>query len=107
MTEAGGNVTKNPLQVAVITGLSGSGKSTAIHVLEDLGFYCIDNLPPELLLSHVAGQGMNAEELAANARLDERWVQDLNAEPRWGAGRSCMWHRGIRLPSQTRKDQFL
>jgi UPF0042 nucleotide-binding protein len=34
-----------PLEVVVVTGLSGSGKSTAIHVLEDLGFYCIDNLP--------------------------------------------------------------
>jgi UPF0042 nucleotide-binding protein len=33
------------LEVVVVTGLSGSGKSTAIHVLEDLGFYCIDNLP--------------------------------------------------------------
>jgi UPF0042 nucleotide-binding protein len=32
-----------------VTGLSGSGKSTAIHVLEDLGFYCIDNLPVALI----------------------------------------------------------
>jgi UPF0042 nucleotide-binding protein len=37
------------LEVVVVTGLSGSGKSTAIHVLEDLGFYCIDNLPVVLL----------------------------------------------------------
>ncbi|MFM7735799.1 MAG: RNase adapter RapZ [Alphaproteobacteria bacterium] len=42
-------MTKHPLQVAVITGLSGSGKSTAIHVLEDMGFYCIDNLPSVLI----------------------------------------------------------
>ena len=34
--------------LVVVTGLSGSGKSTAIHVLEDLGFYCIDNLPVAL-----------------------------------------------------------
>jgi RNase adapter protein RapZ len=40
---------KHPLQLAVITGLSGSGKSTAIHVLEDLGYYCIDNLPAVLI----------------------------------------------------------
>jgi len=33
----------------VVTGLSGSGKSTAIHLLEDLGFYCIDNLPVALI----------------------------------------------------------
>ncbi|MEB2284426.1 MAG: RNase adaptor protein RapZ [Polyangiaceae bacterium UTPRO1] len=33
------------MHVVIVTGLSGSGKSTAIRVLEDLGFYCIDNLP--------------------------------------------------------------
>ncbi|MGM0556604.1 MAG: RNase adapter RapZ [Myxococcota bacterium] len=33
----------------IITGLSGSGKSTAIHALEDLGYFCIDNLPVQLL----------------------------------------------------------
>jgi UPF0042 nucleotide-binding protein len=37
------------MQVVIVTGLSGSGKSTAIRVLEDLGFYCIDNLPVTLI----------------------------------------------------------
>ncbi len=37
------------MQVIIVTGLSGSGKSTAIRVLEDLGFYCIDNLPVTLI----------------------------------------------------------
>jgi UPF0042 nucleotide-binding protein len=37
------------MRVIIVTGLSGSGKSTAIHVLEDLGFYCIDNLPVTLI----------------------------------------------------------
>jgi UPF0042 nucleotide-binding protein len=37
------------MRVVVITGLSGSGKSTAIHLLEDLEFYCIDNLPVTLI----------------------------------------------------------
>src|ERR1700690_3089567 len=40
------------LEVVVVTGLSGSGRSTAIHVLEDLGFYCIDNLPV-VIVPHV------------------------------------------------------
>jgi len=44
---------KERLHVVVVTGLSGSGKSTAIHVLEDLGFYCIDNLPVALIPSLV------------------------------------------------------
>ncbi len=37
------------LQIVLITGMSGSGKSVALNALEDLGFYCVDNLPPELL----------------------------------------------------------
>lgn len=41
--------TPGAMQVVIVTGLSGSGKSTAIHVLEDLGFYCIDNLPVALI----------------------------------------------------------
>jgi UPF0042 nucleotide-binding protein len=35
-------------RLVVVTGLSGSGKSIALHALEDLGFYCIDNLPVSL-----------------------------------------------------------
>jgi UPF0042 nucleotide-binding protein len=38
-----------PLHAVVVTGLSGSGKSTALRVLEDLEFYCVDNLPVALL----------------------------------------------------------
>jgi UPF0042 nucleotide-binding protein len=41
-------------EVVLITGMSGSGKSVALHALEDAGYYCVDNLPPELLLSFVA-----------------------------------------------------
>ncbi|KUL03705.1 MAG: hypothetical protein XE12_0436 [Synergistales bacterium 54_9] len=37
------------LQVVIITGLSGSGKSTALRALEDIGFFCVDNLPVVLL----------------------------------------------------------
>ncbi len=35
--------------VILITGISGSGKSVALHALEDAGYFCVDNLPPELL----------------------------------------------------------
>jgi UPF0042 nucleotide-binding protein len=41
------------LELVLITGMSGSGKSVALHALEDAGFYCVDNLPPELLLPFV------------------------------------------------------
>ena len=39
------------MQLTLISGRSGSGKSTVLHVLEDHDFYCIDNLPASLLLS--------------------------------------------------------
>src|SRR4051794_9163426 len=42
-----------PLEVIVVTGLSGSGKNTAGRVLEDLGWFVVDNLPPALLLPMV------------------------------------------------------
>jgi len=42
-----------PLEIVLITGMSGSGKSVALNALEDAGFYCVDNLPPELLLPFV------------------------------------------------------
>jgi UPF0042 nucleotide-binding protein len=36
-------------EVVLVTGISGSGKSVALHALEDANFFCVDNLPPELL----------------------------------------------------------
>ena len=42
------------LEIVLITGMSGSGKSVALRALEDAGYYCVDNLPPELLASFVA-----------------------------------------------------
>jgi UPF0042 nucleotide-binding protein len=37
------------IQLVLVTGMSGSGKSVALAALEDAGYYCVDNLPPELL----------------------------------------------------------
>lgn len=42
------------LEIVLITGMSGSGKSVALHAMEDAGYYCVDNLPPELLTAFVA-----------------------------------------------------
>jgi len=41
------------MRLVIISGVSGSGKSVALHFLEDLGFYCIDNIPVGLLRSFV------------------------------------------------------
>lgn len=37
------------MQFTIVTGMSGAGKSTALNFLEDLGFFCVDNLPPVLI----------------------------------------------------------
>ncbi len=41
------------MEITIITGMSGAGKSVAIKSMEDLGYFCVDNLPPSLLLKMV------------------------------------------------------
>ena len=45
--------------VVVITGMSGSGRTQALHVFEDMGYFCIDNLPPRLILQLAQLVGIN------------------------------------------------
>ena len=45
--------------VVVVTGMSGSGRTQALHVFEDMGYFCIDNLPPRLLLQLAELVGIN------------------------------------------------
>jgi len=49
------------MRLVIISGRSGSGKSTALHVMEDAGFYCIDNLPAALLPPLVERMMQSAE----------------------------------------------
>ena len=57
-------MTSSGLRAIVVTGLSGSGKTTALHVLEDLGFYCIDNLPVALVPRFVELWGRSREDVS-------------------------------------------
>jgi len=59
------------MRIVLITGISGSGKSVALNVLEDTGYYCVDNLPPALLpnlVSTLADEGAEALAVAVDAR---------------------------------------
>jgi len=62
------------MRIVLITGISGSGKSVALNVLEDTGHYCVDNLPPALL-SHLVTtlmeEGLQALAVAVDARSAE------------------------------------
>jgi RNase adapter protein RapZ len=59
------------MQIVLITGISGSGKSVALNVLEDAGYYCVDNLHPNLLdelVQTVASEGVCKLAVAMDAR---------------------------------------
>ncbi|HYF17043.1 MAG TPA: RNase adapter RapZ, partial [Ramlibacter sp.] len=68
------------LELVLITGMSGSGKSVALRALEDAGYYCVDNLPPELLLSFVALEQQNKGKHVAIA-MDVRSATSLPQVP--------------------------
>ncbi|MCU0930198.1 MAG: RNase adapter RapZ [Serpentinimonas sp.] len=70
----------NPMQLVLITGMSGSGKSVALHALEDAGFYCVDNLPPELLEAFVAVEQQQGADKVAIA-MDVRSANSLPQLP--------------------------
>ncbi len=49
MSEFAKHERKSPMDFVIVTGLSGAGKTLAVHGLEDMGFFCVDNMPPALL----------------------------------------------------------
>lgn len=49
------------MEFVIVTGLSGSGKSSAVKVLEDIGYFCIDNMPPQLIPDFAAMCNENDE----------------------------------------------
>jgi UPF0042 nucleotide-binding protein len=67
-------------ELVLITGMSGSGKSVALHALEDAGYYCVDNLPPELLLPFVQLEQQHSASKIAIA-MDVRSAQSLPLVP--------------------------
>ena len=76
-------------RLIIVSGLSGSGKTVALHVLEDIGYYCIDNLPASLLESAVDEVARVGEDegLLLAVGIDARNpAQDLEALPGLIAG---------------------
>jgi RNase adapter protein RapZ len=75
--------------LVIVSGMSGSGKSVALNTFEDLGYYCVDNLPAELLpqfVQSVTG-GTSPEKLGSPEKLavgiDVRNRRDLTSLPEW------------------------
>ena len=83
------------LELVLITGMSGSGKSVALHALEDAGFYCVDNLPPELLLPFIdLEQSMGVKQVAI--AMDIRSASSLPLVPKL---LSALKNRNVNLKS--------
>ncbi len=62
------------MMLMVVSGRSGSGKSIALRVLEDLGYYCVDNLPVNLLPQLVKTVDSNQQDIAVS--IDVRNMPD-------------------------------
>ncbi len=78
------------MRLIVVSGLSGSGKSVALHMLEDLGYYCVDNIPAALLkplISHIlrgseetyprTAVGLDARNRAAEIEMVPAMLEEL------------------------------
>jgi hypothetical protein len=92
-----------PREVVLVTGISGSGKSVALNALEDAGYFCVDNLPPELLRQFLELEHERAVQRMAIA-VDVRTtgslpfllplIDDLRAEG-WSMPRPTRWCAGF------------
>lgn len=82
------------MQIVIVTGLSGAGKSTALRALEDIEFYCVDNIPVPLvgqMVDHLAHEG-ERDKLAL--AIDSRQRRNLAA---WQATLAKLRGAGHRL----------
>lgn len=80
------------MRVVILTGLSGAGKTSALHSLEDMGYFCVDNLPTQLLdplieLCTRARHSIDLAAIAVDARggqfFDTQLVRHSLSNPRW------------------------
>src|SRR5207245_303945 len=79
------------MQFVIITGISGSGKSLALRIFEDLGFFCVDNMPPALIpqLACLCESTSNgAAQVSSEPETDQ--VSPLSAPSLGGARVACV-----------------
>jgi UPF0042 nucleotide-binding protein len=88
-------------QLVLVTGLSGGGKTTALHALEDLGYYCVDNLPAALLPEF-------ADQVRSNPVLYSRVSLGIDARSRGPElARMPEWLDGLSASGLTLQLMFL
>lgn len=72
------------MQLLIVTGMSGSGKSCVMDVMEDIGYYCIDNIPPKLIprfvdLCRHSESGLNKLAVAVDIRSGDMFTEIFHA----------------------------
>lgn len=70
------------MELLIVTGMSGSGKSAVTDALEDLGFFCADNMPPTLIPTvaqfvHSSDSMTKKTAVVTDIRVGESWVEDF------------------------------
>ncbi len=86
------------MQLVLISGLSGSGKSVALNVLEDSGYYCVDNLPGQLLEQSVELLRRAGHDRVAMS-IDARTGESLELVPKYV---SALKRQGVDVRKTTR-----
>ena len=88
------------MKFVILTGMSGAGKSTALKMMEDIGFYCVDNLPIPLLEKFVELSDLqqNAELQKVAVGIDIRSGHDLGVAFQTHPGRQAFISSGSKEP---------
>src|SRR5712675_1802886 len=79
--EIPGSATRGPAELVIITGMSGSGKASVLKAFEDLGYYCVDNLPVGLIPRFAELVGPSAEIERTALVVDVREGRQLEELP--------------------------
>ena len=89
------------MRCVIVTGMSGAGKSTALKMLEDMGYFCVDNLPVPLIpkmaeLLSVPGTEINKAALGVDIRSGQNFYELKKILKNWTGQeqdlRSCIWN---------------
>ena len=78
-------MTESKIQLVMVTGMSGAGKTVAIQSFEDLGYFTIDNMPPALLLKFIELMRHSPD----NKKFAPFWM-NWTTKKTW-ISRSCSW----------------
>lgn len=92
------------LRVILISGLSGSGKTTAIKALEDIGFYCVDNLPILLLPKFLELCGQSGGKISRVAVVED--IREADSRPPSGQEGLDFFEESRRIIEGLRKDGY-